>query len=158
MLSMWLSCARVSLFTNSAILQFIPFAHIPTRHLSHMPSLLSPSHVAFSDNSFPQHVLLPAVPYSTSKSLMHTSTLAGEYCSLRLSSPPNNISTFYNPLTSPSISPCLENTVAKYLTHFHFLSKIILSLFPKFGLSFFLGLRHFHPLLSEVLLHLLRAT
>jgi len=62
----------------------LPFRIFHTRfHYSHLPILSL--HMRLSDSSFPQHALLTGVPYSTSKSLIHTSMLGGEYYSLNLS-------------------------------------------------------------------------
>ncbi len=55
-------------------------------HCSRLPILSL--HMPLSDNSFPQHSLLTAVPSSTPKSLIYTSVLAGKCCSLNLFLPP----------------------------------------------------------------------
>ncbi len=74
------------MFTPSQSISFHPFHHstislhlydfpyhtVCTRfHYSHHPT--GSLHMRFSGNSFPQHTLLTAEPYSTSTSLIHTS-------------------------------------------------------------------------------------
>ena len=72
-------------------------------HCSHL--LISSRHMLLSDDSFPHHTLLTAVPYSMSKSLIHTSMLIEECCSLKLFLPPW-IHSLYEPKTTDLTLDC----------------------------------------------------
>ena len=82
-LSIYPNHLNVLLFTHSTTPHFTPFAQVPCHtfhacfHCFHLP--IVSRHMLLSDNSFPQHALLTTVPFSISKSLIHTSDSTLDY-------------------------------------------------------------------------------
>ena len=104
--SLFVSLTSLNFNSNSSLFFFTHYTpfylHMFHCHMLHTrfhcsyPPILS-RHMLPSNNSFPQHALLTAVPYSMSMCVIHTSMLAEEYCSLNFSLSYGLIPSSHNP-------------------------------------------------------------